>query len=63
MSKHELLFGDMKMMAMKNEEYHTIPEQMSTFGVLQLFLLIIISLWLLFERSTQILQGYQADAD
>ena len=44
MSKHELLFGDMKMMAMKNEEYHTIPEQMSTFGVLQLFLLIIISL-------------------
>ena len=63
MSKLELLLGDMKMMAMKVEEYRSILEQMSTFGVLQLFLVIIISLWHLFQHSAQIPQEHQAVAD
>ena len=41
MSKLELLLGDMKMMAMEIEEYHTFLAQMSTFGVSELFFLLL----------------------
>ena len=63
MSKLELPLGDMKMMAMEIEEYHTFLAQMSTFGVSELFLVTIISLWLLFQRNAQIPQEYKAVAD
>ena len=63
MSKLELPLGDMKMMAMEIEEYHTFLAQMSTFRVSELFLVTIISLWLLFQRNAQIPQEYQAVAD
>ena len=53
----------MKMMAMEIEEYHTFLAQMSTFGVSELFLVTIISLWLLFQRNAQIPQEYQAVAN
>ncbi|CAH3110787.1 unnamed protein product [Pocillopora meandrina] len=59
----ELPLGDMKMVAMEIEEYHTFLAQMSTFGVSELFLVTIISLWLLFQHNAQILQEYQAVAD
>ena len=41
MSKLELPLGDMKMMAMEIEEYHTFLAQMSTFGVSELFFLLL----------------------
>ena len=63
MSKLELPLGDMKMMAMEIEEYHTFLAQMSTLGASELFLVTIISLWLLFQRNAQIPQEYQAVAD
>ena len=63
MSKLELPLGDIKMMAMEIEEYHTYLAQMSTFAVSELFLVTIISLWLLFQRNAQIPQEYQAVAD
>ena len=63
MSKLELPLGDMKMMAMEIEEYHTFLAQMATFAVSELFLVTIISLWLLFRRNAQIPQEYQAVAN
>ena len=39
----------LKRLAIKIEECHTILEQTSTFGILRLFLVIIISLWLCFS--------------
>ena len=57
MHKLESLLGDMKIMAMEIEEYRTLLEQMSIpvirFGVLELFVAIVVILWLRSQRNAQ----------
>ena len=57
MHKFESLLGDMKIMAMEIEEYRTLLEQMSIpvirFGVLELFVAIVVVLWLRSQRNAQ----------